>query len=1091
MSATLLLQYLRQLRAEDAVVPTYRGTLPPVSVLQQQAWKDAFVFAYEPSQKQQPHGGIAAGRSAGRGEFLATLLADGWPARVEGGLPLCAVGSSVLASDEPDSDSGAPSQRQYLVGTRYELASTVFAVERYTAIAVPAAAARDCCYGGSGGSAAAALVAAMAAATAQGSAELSAVEEEAEGLQAEAAAAAAAATAGVVSAGRALDGLTFLQKQDARVLFTVCRVVSTAGGAVPDCPTALCHVLRISGAASTATAAGSGNLSVRFHAFLHSPTPLLGADEAARGLAWRRAREAAPSISEAAAAGVASFMDGAYAKAAGRRSASPAMSEQGHSITEGGSRQPSTPADGDGSGLRGRGGVGRLGRGPGSADTSLNSNGTATGSVQVRWGATPPGAGSVNTSGSGCDGAAAGPVGVTPLPTFPRGRCSRLSASAAAADSDSGAGVMAEIFAECGRFTSPSSLAARCGSLHWQLSAVESLFAPCPPYAHTTAAARASGAFGETTLTEGWQRWAAACRGGLSRPLIVNSMDDITAYCEGSREAFFCAAALLDYFVERTAADPQSVCTGFINMMRACRRQSGRWGNGSNEPIAQASEKDMCDFFTQVICVCCMLGCKLKDTYTPLLRKLLDCLNSNSDGGADGGRITDYEFSLLELFLLRHVFRFENLIRMVTVNEVVDLLLFLVGGDEVREFSQFSIYARLLRRRGADNGLLATQVAARTARSEAGLHRHRRDYVDRVYAAAAADAAETAGPAFNGRHRPEDDNGGDRDGNGNKDEAENEECGASQKHPDEEQLPPAAATTAGPAISAAAGVCVPPLTKDDVLEWQRLQKLARFVSDLCVRGPKSTVEVAAAVDRAVAGDLGACSPATAAAVRELTSASSTSGAGGVRLAFGSEELRTEVAKRETVHCQCRPLELTPCTLGVAILAVTAEVLRVPMPVPLFAVMPEAYKEKLRANGLAPTPAGNTTAAAATAGSMGRPFTGGDNEESLLSAPSQPARPSTGGNSGSDDSTAAATARKSSCFPVQPHDDLYLVLAQFCSLLARMQLSEEEVATATATGGSSTALDRAIDEVHRIYREIREGGQCDPILRKRYEGLLSL
>lgn len=74
-------------------------------------------------------------------------------------------------------------------------------------------------------------------------------------------------------------------------------------------------------------------------------------------------------------------------------------------------------------------------------------------------------------------------------------------------------------------------------------------------------------------------------------------------------------------------------------------------------------------FFTQVIAVCCMLGCKFIDTYPPHMSKIMLCLRADNS-------FTPNAFTALELFVLKTL---SYKTQSTTVNEVVDTLLDLLA----------------------------------------------------------------------------------------------------------------------------------------------------------------------------------------------------------------------------------------------------------------------------------------------------------------------------------------------------------------------------------------------------------------------------
>ncbi|KAG5502814.1 hypothetical protein JKF63_04582 [Porcisia hertigi] len=165
----------------------------------------------------------------------------------------------------------------------------------------------------------------------------------------------------------------------------------------------------------------------------------------------------------------------------------------------------------------------------------------------------------------------------------------------------------------------------------------------------------------------GWWRWRYASSGVLSRALVVDSLDGIIRYTHGSRLAFYTAVSFLDRFVAVTV-DPLANFLAYKRQInRARMRQEldccmlgmpGSRPTNSPSPTETAAQqlyatsvdtsvqgRDICNFLTQAILVCIMLGSKTVDLYPPRIRNLIGCVE-------DTASISEEEFVILEFHIL-------------------------------------------------------------------------------------------------------------------------------------------------------------------------------------------------------------------------------------------------------------------------------------------------------------------------------------------------------------------------------------------------------------------------------------------------------
>ncbi|CCW70895.1 unnamed protein product [Phytomonas sp. Hart1] len=199
-------------------------------------------------------------------------------------------------------------------------------------------------------------------------------------------------------------------------------------------------------------------------------------------------------------------------------------------------------------------------------------------------------------------------------------------------------------------------------------------------------------------VKEGWRIWTRACKEGLSRPLIINSIDEIVHFCGCSRNAFYSAVAYLDRFVA-LATDPVLSCRDFLK--RILQGRSG--ASATLHPTFTIDYQTLCTYLTQVIAACAMLGCKFVETYPPRVNKVLMCLQAES-------RLSQGDFWMLEIHVLSTL-RYQ--MQPVTTNELVETLLCFGGGDGLERECSVEYYTHLLHGRARSEPHLAPQVYKR------------------------------------------------------------------------------------------------------------------------------------------------------------------------------------------------------------------------------------------------------------------------------------------------------------------------------------------------------------------------------------------
>lgn len=434
------------------------------------------------------------------------------------------------------------------------------------------------------------------------------------------------------------------------------------------------------------------------------------------------------------------------------------------------------------------------------------------------------------------------------------------------------------------------------------------------------------------SVIRGWECWTASCKEGLSRALIVNSMDDIVQYCGCSRNAFYAAVAYLDHFVA-LATDPVASCRHYLVSVQ-------RAAGCKVDPMAEVKPQVMCSFFTQVIAVCAMLGCKNIDTYPPRLCKMMLCLQPET-------RMTPSQFTLLELHVLQTL---EFALQPVTVNELVDTLLRMGGGDDLEQEEEEEYYVKLLKQRSDTETYLYPQVEERLL-----AHRQARSQE------AALSILATGNSTASLRSGKETDV--DLHSAGGDDERQNR---GESRHPK---------------------------------EWQRLCSFARFICDLMIRGRNVPAPLSPQPDRP--------------------------------------------SSNKPKAVQCPVLEIHPTITALAIIAVTAEVFKISLPQPLFALLPPEYQTHLRDAGLLPTQP------------PPRLLSGDGVTDSILWS-----------------------------FPVRGADNMYAILVEYCRL-TRVHHSNTHSTNAESISGLRTAMGI----VKECYRDCRQN-PCDTILRRRYHEMFT-
>ncbi|CCW63413.1 unnamed protein product [Phytomonas sp. EM1] len=487
----------------------------------------------------------------------------------------------------------------------------------------------------------------------------------------------------------------------------------------------------------------------------------------------------------------------------------------------------------------------------------------------------------------------------------------------------------------------------------------------------------------------GWRIWTRACKEGLSRPLIINSIDEIVNFCGCSRNAFYTAVAYLDRFVA-LATDPVASCRNFLeSVFQGGSGGGGGGGGGGGASAASLSTfnidyQTLCTYLTQVIAACAMLGCKFVETYPPRVNKVLMCLQAES-------RLSQEDFWMLEIHVLSTL-RYR--LQPVTVSELVETLLCFGGGDGLERECSVEYYTQLLHGRARSEPHLAPQVYKRILQH--------RECASR-YASAEGVAAE-----------------------------------------DPRASQPASTSGAGSNRS----------------KWQQLCMLARFICDMMIRG----------------------------------SPSANSSRGGNATHGGVES---------SVSCF---LDIPPSLLAVAIVVVTAEVLRTPLPEPLFALLPPSYQAQLQRYGLGAATRPFSARTEEAGATLSRSPSASDAAAADHTTPSngelengklpqgQPSSSSIGVAAQEEEHTLSSSI---CLFPVSIHDDTYALLQTYCEMVKSMPYSNFSKSSPLAPetdggryrGQYQNMLMLAIEEVHRCYRECRET-PCDPILRKRYRDMFS-